>query len=203
MTPGITLYVVRHGETDWNAARKLQGQTDIPLNDLGRGQAARNGQTLRAVLAAHPGLEFWASPLGRTAETMEIVRRELGLPVKGYSCDDRLKEIRHGIWEGRNWDDVDTFVNAKGERRGDDPYHWQPEDGESYAQLTGRVGSWLSTITRSSVVVTHGGVTRALRRLILDVPTADITTLHAPQDKILVLQTGSLQADLSAASSWL
>jgi broad specificity phosphatase PhoE len=123
MHPGVTLYVVRHGETDWNAAQKLQGQTDIPINERGRGQAARNGVALRAVLAANPDLDFISSPLARTVETMDIVRRELGLPAKRYALDDRLKEIAFGIWEGSTWGQIDHFVDATGKRRADDPYH--------------------------------------------------------------------------------
>jgi broad specificity phosphatase PhoE len=191
MKPGVTLYVVRHGETDWNAAMRLQGQTDITLNDKGRGQAARNGVALRAVLAAHPGLDFVSSPLLRTVETMDIIRRELQVPPKAYPTDDRLKEIAFGVWEGKTWGDIDSFTDTSGLRRVDNPYHWQPEGGESYAQLSERVGSWLDTITRSSIVVTHGGVTRVLRGRVLDLPSAKIAELPVPQDKILVLQAGS------------
>jgi broad specificity phosphatase PhoE len=197
MKPGVTLYVVRHGETDWNAAMRLQGQTDTPLNDRGRGQAARNGVALRAVLAAHPDLEFISSPLARTAETMEIIRRELDLVPKGYPTDDRLKEIAFGIWEGKTWGDIDTFTDASGKRRADDPYHWQPERGESYAQLSDRVSGWLKTVTRTAIVVTHGGVTRVLRGQVLGLPSAKIAELPVPQDKILVLQAASPENRMS------
>jgi broad specificity phosphatase PhoE len=197
MQPGITLYVVRHGETDWNAALRLQGQTDIPLNDRGRGQAARNGQALRAVLAADPSLDFVSSPLVRTTETMDIVRRELGLAPRAYPTDDRLKEIAFGVWEGKTWDDIDTFKDTNGRGRVDNPYHWQPEGGESYAQLSHRVAGWLATITRNSIVVTHGGVTRVLRGQILGLPPTKIAELAVPQDKILVLQSGGAQHSMS------
>jgi broad specificity phosphatase PhoE len=191
MNPGVTLYVVRHGETDWNAAMRLQGQTDTTLNDKGRGQAARNGVALRAVIAANPDLDFVASPLARTVETMDIIRRELTLPVKAYPTDDRLKEIAFGVWEGKTWGDVDGFTDAKGQRRSDNPYVWQPQGGESYAQLSDRVAGWLRTITRSSIVVTHGGVTRVLRGTVLRLPPTKIAELPVPQDKILVLQAGT------------
>jgi broad specificity phosphatase PhoE len=191
MIPGITLYVVRHGETDWNAAMRLQGQTDIPLNDKGRGQAARNGLMLRDALAAHPNLDFVASPLSRAVETMDIVRRELGLPLKGYPTDDRLKEIAFGVREGMAWADLNRFTDAKGLLRADNTYDWQPEGGESYAQLSARVAGWLKTVTRNSIVVTHGGVTRVLRGAVLGLPPAQIAELPVPQDKILVLQGGA------------
>jgi broad specificity phosphatase PhoE len=191
MNPGVTLYVVRHGETDWNAALRLQGQTDVPLNGKGRGQAARNGRALREILSAHPDIDFVSSPLSRAVETMDIMRQELVLPAKAYRTDDRLKEIAFGIWEGKTWGDVDGFVDACGRRRADDPFVWQPEGGESYAQLSARVAGWLGTITRSGIVVTHGGVTRVLRGSVLGLPPAEIAELPVPQDEILVLKAGS------------
>jgi broad specificity phosphatase PhoE len=201
MTPGITLYVVRHGETDWNAAQKLQGQTDIPLNDKGRGQAARNGAALRPILAARPDLDFFASPLSRAAETMEIVRGGLGLAAEGYARDDRLKEIKFGVCEGSTWATVDELVDAQGRLRADNPYHWRPEGGESYADLTARVDGWLATITRSAVVVTHGGVTRVLRGSVLGLSPVETVKLPVPQDKILVLQAAG--AGAANTTSWL
>jgi broad specificity phosphatase PhoE len=197
MNPGVTLYVVRHGETDWNAALRLQGQTDIPLNNKGRGQAARNGVALQAVLAAQPDLDFISSPLVRTLETMDIIRRELDLVPKGYPTDDRLKEIAFGIWEGKTWADIDTFTDHAGRRRDDNPYQWRPEGGESYAQLSDRVAGWLQTVTRSSIVVTHGGVTRVLRGQVLGLDPAKIAELPVPQDKILVLRAGPQQNTMS------
>src|SRR5580704_5855964 len=81
--PQRKLYFVRHGETDWNAERRLQGQRDIPLNALGRKQAARCGGLLRDLLAvsgaAPQQFAFTASPLSRARETMEILRTELGI----------------------------------------------------------------------------------------------------------------------------
>ena len=80
LAPGVTLYFIRHGETDWNAVQRYQGQTDIPLNDKGRAQAARNGRTLISRLGpAAATLDYVASPLSRASETMAIVRREMGL----------------------------------------------------------------------------------------------------------------------------
>jgi len=97
--PGPTLYYIRHGETDWNAIGRLQGTQDIPLNELGRKQAAHVGGVL-ADLFARDGrdrlsLPFVASPLGRARATMEQVRGALNLPLHDYAIDDRLREMRH------------------------------------------------------------------------------------------------------------
>jgi probable phosphoglycerate mutase len=84
------LYLIRHGETDWNARRLLQGRRDIPLNARGRSQAVASGVCLNWVLPAPAEVDFIASPLGRTRETMQIVRQQLGLPAQAFETDDRL-----------------------------------------------------------------------------------------------------------------
>ena len=95
--PGVTLYFVRHGETDWNRAQRYQGQKDIPLNALGREQAMGNGRTLAAALGAQAAtIDYVTSPLQRARETMELMRAELGLSPQGYRTDDRLREIHYG-----------------------------------------------------------------------------------------------------------
>ena len=91
LSPGVTIYFVRHGETDWNAAQRYQGQRDIPLNARGRGQARRNGLVLAELLGNDAAsFDYIASPLARACETMEIMRRELSLPIADYRKDARL-----------------------------------------------------------------------------------------------------------------
>ena len=91
------LIFIRHGQTDWNAEGRMQGQRDIPLNDTGREQAKRNGEALKGFLEtkgmAHEDLSFLASPLSRAVETMQIVCREIGREDDAFSRDDRLREI--------------------------------------------------------------------------------------------------------------
>src|SRR5215470_10720656 len=98
--PAPTIYYIRHGETAWNATGRLQGTQDIPLNELGRKQAAHAGNVL-ADLFARDGLDksdpaYVASPLGRATSTMDFVRGVLGLPEGEYALDDRLREIGYG-----------------------------------------------------------------------------------------------------------
>src|SRR5262252_4690764 len=95
---------IRHGETDWNVAGRLQGRHDVPLNARGRLQARHCGDILRSLLAltgrVPADFDYISSPLGRARETMQLVRGPLGLPPNGYRVDERLSEIAFGDWEG-------------------------------------------------------------------------------------------------------
>jgi probable phosphoglycerate mutase len=93
------VYVVRHGQTDWNAELRLQGQADIDLNALGREQAAANGRALAGLIGDAAGYDFVASPMARTRHTMELLRGAMGLDPMAYRMDERLKELNFGDWK--------------------------------------------------------------------------------------------------------
>ena len=188
---GITLYFVRHGETDWNAVRRYQGQTDTPLNDRGREQAARNGRELGRILGGDvEKFDFVASPLTRTADTMRIIRREMGLDPEAFAREDRLKEINFGHWEGQIWDDLPNTDPEEFAARKNNPYRWRPRNGESYEDLGRRVESWIAALDRDTVAVSHGGVSRVVRGHVLGLDWNEIHTLDVPQDRFLRLRRG-------------
>jgi probable phosphoglycerate mutase len=192
LAAGVTLYYVRHGETDWNVAQRYQGQRDIPLNANGRTQAARNGKVLLETLGPKAeALDFVASPLARARETMEIVRREMRLAPHAYRLDARLSEINYGHWEGQYWNDLPNSDPEGFAARRADLWGWQPKGGESYSMLSDRVALWLADMKHDAVVVSHGGVSRALRGIVLKLTSADIFRLEVPQDKILVIRDGT------------
>lgn len=188
-----TIYFIRHGETDWNRDRRYQGQRDIPLNETGRAQARRNGDVLRSLLPDPSRTRFVASPLGRTRETMEIVRRELGLAEADYDIDPRLIELSYGAWEGTLQDDVATQDPDGTAARRVDPFRWRPSGGESYADLFARVKGWAGAQTGDCVVVSHGGVSRCLRADVLGLDPGLIPSLESPQNRVLVLENGTMR----------
>ncbi len=194
MRPHPTIYFIRHGETDWNAARRYQGQADVPLNAKGRAQARRNGRTLRALLPGIAQAHFVSSPLGRTLETMRIVREELGLARDDFSVDARLVELNYGHWQGQLASDLPMTDPHGLAARTADPYHWRPQGGENYIDLTLRLEDWLADLTgEPCVVVSHGGVSRALRGLLIDdVRPENIAQLDVPQDRILHIEGGAI-----------
>lgn len=190
---GLTIFFIRHGETDWNATQRYQGQTDIPLNAKGRGQAARNGRTLKAALGdAAAGLDYVASPLSRASETMTIARREMGLAADAFRHDDRLKEQHYGHWEGQLWHELPRLDAEGFAARLRDKWGWCPAGGESYRMLSARIAGWLAEVDRDVVVASHGAVSRALRGLVLGLEGPHVTELEVPQDRILVLQRGRM-----------
>ena len=190
---GITIYFIRHGETDWNAVQRYQGQTDIPLNEKGRGQAARNGR----VLGAHLGdrvrtIDCVASPLLRASETMQIARREMGLEPGQFKTDARLQEQSYGHWEGQIWGDLPKTDPEGYAAREKDKWNWQPKGGESYAMLSERIAGWLWDVQADCVVASHGAVSRALRGHVVEMDARELAELSVPQDQVMIVRQGSI-----------
>lgn len=184
----MLIYVIRHGQTDWNAEGRFQGQTDIPLNALGRKQAMQNGALLRTVLGdtlAH--YDFIASPLGRTRETMELLRSQMDLPKQAYKMDERLKEICFGDWEGSTTAELKKqFPDRLKERsRGKWDFLAPGQHAESYEILSWRTGAWLASLKKPTIAVTHGGVIRSFFRLIGNVDGDQACSMDIPQDQVL------------------
>jgi broad specificity phosphatase PhoE len=164
--PTPTIYYIRHGETAWNAEGRLQGTQDVPLNDLGRRQAARAGNIL-ADLFARDGrdkasLAFVASPLGRARSTMDFVREVLKLPPGGYALDDRLREIGYGRWEGSTLAEMQAQDPELFARRQAEKWTMSPPGGETYASVQLRMRGWYDSLLTDTVAVAHGGTARAL-----------------------------------------
>ena len=186
----MLLYAIRHGQTDYNREGRLQGARDIPLNDTGRRQALENGRTL----AALPGLEFpladfdWvASPLGRTRETMELVRQAAGLDPHAYRTDPLLIELSFGDWEGQTLAEVAAHSPGIIEQRDQAKWRFRPpgDRAESYAMLAERVDRFLSTLSGPTICVAHGGVIRALFNRIGKMAGDDAAMMDVPQDRVL------------------
>ena len=189
------LIFIRHGQTDWNRERRLQGGQDIPINATGESQARRNGRRLAELFEdegyAVADFSFVASPLGRCMRTMELVREGLSPDGAGaFALDDRLKEITFGDWEGKTYGELRKMNAFMVNAREADKWGYVPPNGESYAMLSDRIRPWLESLDRPTVAVSHGGVSRAVRGLLLDLPTDEIPMLDVPQDKVYIFQDG-------------
>jgi probable phosphoglycerate mutase len=159
------IILVRHGETDWNAAGRLQGQSDTPLNALGRMQAQRAAQRL----VSEPVRAIYSSDLARAQETATIIGQLLGLPV---ATSPRLRERRYGLWEGLTWGEIRVRYPEQLAERRDRPLEFAPPAGESGKELLARALAELEQIGQRHpgevvVVVTHGGLCYAFLHHIL------------------------------------
>ena len=164
--PRPALYYIRHGETDWNVAGRLQGRHDVPLNARGRAQAVHCGDILRDLIArdGHSAaeLDYVSSPLGRARETMELLRPPLGLPSGGYRVEPRLAEISFGDWEGFTIAQLRSRDPQRIAAREQDKWHFIPPGGESYKLVSGRMRDWFESLSGDTVAVAHGGTARGL-----------------------------------------
>ncbi|NLS02615.1 histidine phosphatase family protein [Rhizobium sp. P32RR-XVIII] len=188
----MLIYVVRHGQTDWNAERRLQGQKDIPLNAIGREQARLNGVNMAELLKVEAiPFDFVASPLGRTRQTMEIMRTAMGLAPKDYRTDERLVEVSFGDWEGFTIRELKATQRQRIIERNLNKWDFIPpgDDAESYEIMSWRTRSWLNSLERPTVCATHGGVIRSLFKMIADLPKHEAAEGEIPQDRILKIDT--------------
>jgi probable phosphoglycerate mutase len=166
MSQTVELWLCRHGETDWNAVRRIQGQLDVPLNALGQAQAKKLAQAL----ADHDFDEVVSSPLDRAHQTALPLAKTLSLPVV---LDAAFAERHFGDLQGRSFDDMASI----------DPQaaaHWQartpdfcPAGGESLLMLRERVGTGLQMLANRAlasgasrvICFTHGGVLDMVYRI--------------------------------------
>ncbi|MBV9909078.1 MAG: histidine phosphatase family protein [Hyphomicrobiales bacterium] len=189
------LIFVRHGETAYNAENRLQGQLDIPLNARGREQARTIGGTLRRLVGGEidrleEARAFFASPLERARETMEIARGAMGLTPQRYRLDPVLKEMSFGVWEGLTWSEIES-KDPKGLRaRREHRWAFVPEGGESYAMLADRLRPWIDSLNEHAFVISHGGVARVLMALIAGIPPAKAVRTPIIQGRAIVFEHG-------------
>lgn len=168
------LCFVRHGETDWNAQRRLQGQTDTPLNAKGLAQAA----AAATALARHKFHAVFSSDLSRARNTAEIIANRLSLPVHARSA---LRERHYGIFTGLNYDEAEARYPAEFEKfRTRDP-DFNVVGGESLHTLAERVRQCVNNMVaahpgQTVLVVAHGGVLDIVHRMVTRQP------LEAPRD---------------------
>ncbi|WP_018389299.1 histidine phosphatase family protein [Ancylobacter sp. FA202] len=187
------IFLVRHGETDWNLAGRLQGTHDIPLNDLGREQAADTARVVERLSGGARHLDFVASPLSRAAQTMAILRAELGLPPDTFRRDPRLREISFGRWEGSTWPELRRRDPVSLAARDADPWNFAPPGGESYTELSTRVLAAIGELQGDSVVVTHGGVVRAMLHAFAGMPPSEAVELPVRQGAVYLIENGAFE----------
>jgi len=187
------IYVVRHGETEWNRAGRRQGRSDSPLTFRGRSQAVAVAKLLRPLLEDAERVTIECSPLGRTSVTARILCRELRLPEHVLVRAPLLAELDHGEWEGLTAGEIETrFPGALAERERDKWSYVMP-GGESYASAHERARRWLAARKpgETVVAVTHEMLSRTLRGAYAGSAPQEMLALAHPHDRVFRLRGGA------------
>lgn len=182
------LYILRHGQTEWNAQHRIQGGLDSPLTALGRAQAQTQRELLRDEML--DGFQALCSPQGRAFQTAAIALEGL---FNSISTDARLAEIGVGAWEGlpRTELVIDGAVDES-EESALDLYNRAP-GGEGFVALHARCKAFLEELSGPSVLVTHGITSRMLRLIALDLDICEIGMLPGGQGVIYHLENGTMR----------
>ena len=156
----MQLHLVRHGQTAWNAERRIQGQLDTELDERGRDQA----RALRPTLAAAGIGAIYCSSSLRTRETAALA---LTAPHPDIVFRDELREIRLGVWQGRLWAEVEREHPAMVAALRESDESFDVEDAESYAELQRRGVDAVERIVAEGasgtvLVVSHGALIKAV-----------------------------------------
>lgn len=152
----MKIYTIRHGQTDWNLANRVQGFTDNPLNETGLRQAEQTGEALKDI----PFTKIYTSPMIRARQTTAAVRKKLKTQVPVQVCAD-IMEQNFGIWEGISRDDPEYQKEKH-------MYFKKFEGGESLLDVSARIYPFLEQVIREShdddviLISAHGGVSRMI-----------------------------------------
>lgn len=165
-------FIARHGETVFNAARRMQGETlHTPLTRSGFAQAEAMGRALRQRLGPKPALDLWASPTGRALQTLAVIAEHLELDWHEARADPRLGEIHIGEWAGLYYHDIVAAAGEILDREGG-LFSRRPPGGEWYDEIAARLQAWLDEqeAGRDRLLVMHDISSRVLRGLLTRAP---------------------------------
>lgn len=182
------LYIVRHGQTRFNAEQRLQGQCNSDLTTLGQQQAKAIGRSL----AQKVNLDDWSiisSPLGRAVETARWIMTELGSPTSPIQTDDRLMEFALGDWEAKAAPEIKAKHPEFAGRR---DWYLEAPHAESLQAVKRRLTQWLEDerVPEQVIVVSHALTGSVLRGMITCLPDADIFLQPRPQDSYFYVEDG-------------
>lgn len=191
------LYILRHGETEWNREGRCQGHLDAALTALGQAQAAAQGRIIRdQILPHHPDIPVLVSPLGRTQATWRIAAEAAELGDHPFLTEPRLAEVHMGDFQGRLRSD---FI-AENPRAHPNQFEWSlnSPNGEDYEALKTRLAAFLQSITEPTICVTHGIASLVLRGLVCGLTREDMAGLGHDQGIVYALNDG-IERRLEAA----
>lgn len=186
------IYLLRHGQTEWNRDKRLQGQGNSELTELGRAQAEIMAGLLAREIPDPRAFRLVSSPLKRARETANAVAARLRLPMQ---FDARLAEIALGEWEGRFHREVHAECTSLLEGATAFDWYFRAPGGESFEAISGRVGAWLREVEAGGenwIAVCHGLSGRIVRGLYASLDRETMLSLPVPQDGFYRLEGGAI-----------
>ena len=188
-----TLILVRHGESEWNRAGRIQGQVNSPLTDLGINQAKAIRDYLSGILL-NQQLEIYTSPLDRALQTAEIIAQGIEYPSRKIIIEERLNDFNVGEISGTfGWDKVAEIFPEQAQLRLQDPMRFHPSGGESGAEFEARLRSLLEDLKDDGtlkLMVSHGIVNKFIRGILKNLSGKEMVELGESQNTIYRLEEG-------------
>ena len=188
-----TLILVRHGESEWNRAGRIQGQINSPLTDLGINQAKAIREYLSGILL-NQQLEIYTSPLDRAIQTAEIIAQGIEYPSRKIIIEERLNDFNVGEISGTfGWDKVAEIFPEQAQLRLQDPMRFHPSGGESGAEFEARLRSLLEDLKDDGtlkLMVSHGIVNKFIRGILKNLSGKEMVELGESQNTIYRLEEG-------------
>jgi len=187
-----TIYLLRHGETVWNAEGRYQGQMDSALTAKGEEQAKANALKLSKYIDIKE-VKFFSSPLGRAKATAEIIAKYNGLESSQIIFEQDIQEFNYGIFEGETKEYCKKVYEKEFQEREANKFSYVLEGGESYIKVFERLMRWLSSVQNEKVVVVvaHEMINRALRGIYCSMTTEEMLTLRQANDVLIKLENRS------------
>ena len=188
-----TLILVRHGESEWNRAGRIQGQVNSPLTDFGINQAKAIRDHLSGILL-NQELEIYTSPLDRAIQTAEIIAQGIDHPSSKIIIEERLNDFSLGEISGTfGWDKVAEIFPEQAQLRLQDPMRFHPSGGESGAEFEARLRSLLEDLMDDGalkLMVSHGIVNKFIRGILKNLSGKEMVQLGESQNTIYRLEEG-------------
>lgn len=180
------LYLMRHGETEWNVAGRYQGALDSPLTARGRSQATAIGALLRRTVEAP--LRAAVSPLGRAQETARLVAMEIPLVI---ATDPRLAEVTIGAWDGMTDFEIESEYPGALDGATNRDWYFRGPGAEPLDSVIARAQAWLTDAQDGPMLgVTHGLASRIIRGVYMGLSSREMLALPVPQDGVFRLEGG-------------
>ena len=185
----MSVYIIRHGQTEWNARGILQGQKNSNLTPLGKKQALSAAKFLKdredIILA-----RIYLSPLKRVIDFWSLIKNELPERIiRSVNIEPRIQELRFGDWEGRTKDEIEKKYPEQYDKRKKNIWAYKPKNGESLIELKARIDAFLGDIdlNETNIIVTHEMASKVLRLKLLNLDSESINKLEHKNNVIYIV----------------